>query len=116
MYFNYIERNYVVDSLSKESYSSTIRKRNFDIMRLNLQQCDKPIYLDLVNMVSAFKYVIDYKVSSELYVEQSRDEMVEEYTKEFIQCALDSLAHYGELLHFVKDTMELREALNDLLR
>ena len=94
---------------------SESRKRSLDIMRLNIHNCNVPIYLDLVNTVSTFKYVIDYKVNSELYVEQSPDEMVEEYTNEFIQCTKDSLMSKTSALYFVKDTFELKFIMDNLV-
>ena len=57
----------------------------------------------------------DYKINSDLYTDQSRDEMTIEYTKEFIKCTKDSLAHKGPLLHFVKDTLELKMVLDELI-
>ena len=115
MYFEYIKKHYDIDSISKESYRSPIRKRDLDIMRLNIHNCHKPVYVDLVNTVSAFKYVIDYKINSDLYVEQSKNEMVEEYTNEYIQCTLDSLASKRGSLLFVKDTIELKQVLDSLI-
>lgn len=117
MYFDFIKSSYsIVDSMPivKESYRSPIRKRDLDIMRLNCQDFSKLVYLDLVNTVSAFKYVIDYKIESELY-KLDRDDMVLEYTNEFIQCSLDSLDRKKEILYFVRDTFELRNVLNNLL-
>lgn len=115
MYFRFLKRHYDIDSISKESYQSPTRRRNLDVMRLHLHNCSKPIYLDLVNTVSAFKFVIDYKIDSELYVDQSNDEMTEEYTNEYIQCTLDSLDTKREFLYFVKDTIELQVVLDSLM-
>lgn len=81
-------------------------------MRVNISNCDKAIYIDLVNTVSAFKYVIDYKVNSELYVDQTPNEMVQEYTTEYIQCTYDSLKYHHSNLYLVKDTLELRDVFN----
>lgn len=114
-YTGFIKRNYEVDSIRKEIYKSEKRKRDYDISRLHIHNCKVPIYLDIATTASAFKYVIDYKINSDLYTDQSRDEMTIEYTKEFIKCTKDSLAHKGPLLHFVKDTLELKMVLDELI-
>jgi hypothetical protein len=59
--------------------------------------------------------VIDYKVGSELYVEQTPNEMVKEYTDEYIKCTYDSLKAKTSNLYFVKDTIELKEVLDNII-
>lgn len=115
MYFDFIKSHYPIDSISNETYRSPVRKRDLDIMRVNISNCYKAIYIDLVNTVSAFKYVIDYKVNSELYVDQTPNEMVQEYTTEYIQCTYDSLKSRHSNLYFVKDTLELRDVFNKII-
>lgn len=115
MYYDYMKHNYPVDSISKEVYRSPVRKRDLDIMRVNIHNHQGAIYLDLVNTVSAFKYVIDYKVGSELYVDQTPNEMVKEYTDEYIKCTYDSLKAKTSNLYFVKDTIELKEVLDNII-
>ena len=115
IYYDYMKYNYPVDSISKEVYRSPVRKRDLDIMRVNIHNHQSAIYLDLVNTVSAFKYVIDYKVGSELYVDQTPNEMVKEYTDEYIKCTYDSLKAKTSNLYFVKDTIELKEVLDNII-
>lgn len=116
MYYDFMKSNYAIDSISKEFYYSSTRKRNLDITRVNFTESQQPVYVDLVNTVSAFKYVIDYKMNSELYLDQTHDEMVSEYTQEYITCTKDSLNSKHTKLIFVKDTFELKKVLDDILK
>ena len=116
MYYDFMKSNYAIDSISKEFYYSSTRKRNLDITRVNFTESQQPVYVDLVNTISAFKYVIDYKMNSELYLDQTHDEMVSEYTQEYITCTKDSLNSKHAKLIFVQDTFELKNALDDILK
>lgn len=116
MYMDYIRCHYILDGVEKEIVHPKGRRREISITRLLLAGTDIPLYIDNANTVSAFKYVIDYKFcKSPIEIQETRDEMVEYYSREFIDRSMDSLATYSPNLHFVTDTTMFTHIIDSLL-
>ena len=115
MYMDYIGRHYPLQSVEKEIVHPSGRRREISITRLRLDGTALPLYIDNANTVSAFRYVIDYKFrESPTEIRETRDEMVDYYSREFIDRSLDSLSLYSAGLHFVTDTAMLSRTLDEL--
>lgn len=97
------------------------RKRGVALVQAEFQRNNIPIYLDYAHTVVAFKYVVDYKFNSAenpMKVDdtmENRDQMVREYTDEFILHTLQDLPDYAGQIHFVKTEEELRRILQQLI-
>ena len=93
------------------------RKRRVALVQAELKDCHTPIYLDYAHTVVAFQYVVDYKFNSAenpMKVEdtvENRDQMVREYTDEFIVHTLQDMNEFEDQIHFVKSEDELRNTI-----
>ena len=93
------------------------RKRGVALVQAELKDCHTPIYLDYAHTVVAFQYVVDYKFNSAenpMKVEdtvENRDQMVREYTDEFIVHTLQDMNEFEDQIHFVKSEDELRNTI-----
>ena len=115
MYTNYIASHYPLHGVEEEIVQPVGRSREISTTRLHIGGIDLPLYIDNANTVSAFKYVVDYKMrESPTQVHETRDEMVICYSEEFINSALDGLGPYAHSLHFVTDTTALAQVLDAL--
>ena len=73
------------------------RKRGISLVKVEFEDIDTPVYIDYANTVVAFKYVVDYKCNPEKNPQkidptaELKDEMVCQYTNEFIESKLEEL-------------------------
>lgn len=121
----HLNQVFLSDSLFAGFHSEEIavkeRKRGVALVRANLKDLHVPIYIDVANTVVAFKYVVDYKFNSKenpLKVDdtvENRDQMVREYTDEFILHTLQDMNKYAEQIHFVKSEDELRNIIKVII-
>lgn len=93
------------------------RRRAASIVRIQLDSLKTPVYYDLASTVKAIKSVVDYKYDGSRHQVQidttkvSRDEMVREYSLQFIRQTKEQLAEDSTLVHFVFSPQEMMEAL-----
>lgn len=96
------------------------RKRGVALVKTEIKDCQTPIFLDYAHTVVAFQYVVDYKFNSAenpMKVDdtvENRDQMVREYTDEFIVHTLQDMNEFAEQIHFVKSEDELRNTIKVL--
>ena len=98
------------------------RKRGISLVKADFEGIDIPIYVDHANTVVAFQYVVDYKCDPEknpMKIEPTielKDEMVQQYTNEFIESTLEELKEHSQYIHFVKSNEELKIQLDEILK
>lgn len=116
MYNSFAERNYPIDSVYREIVQAVGRRREISTVRLKIAGCNIPFYLDNANTVSAFSYVVDYKFrESPTEIKETKDEMVNYYSREFIECTYDSLQAYRNNVHFIMDTIMFQKVVDSLV-
>lgn len=98
------------------------RKRGISLVKADFEGIDIPIYVDHANTVVAFQYVVDYKCDPEknpMKIEPTielKDEMVLQYTNEFIESTLEELKEYSQYIHFVKSNEELKVQIDKIIK
>lgn len=115
MYDSYLKKHYEIDSnsISRQNIRVPSRRRDMTIVRIDFDSVS--VYVDNATTVSAFKAVIDYKLSNkDIDWGQDSNQMVKYYTDEFIKCSMDSLGLVAKYVHFVRDTNELDSILRVL--
>lgn len=96
------------------------RKRGISLVKVEFEDIDTPIYIDYANTVVAFKYVVDYKCNPEKNPQkinptaELKDEMVRQYTNEFIESTLEEIPGFASNVHFVKTSDELKTAIKQI--
>lgn len=106
---------------SSEEIAVKAHRGGVTLIRADFECTNAPVYIDQANTVVAFKYVVDYKFNSEENpikvddTKDNRDEMVREYTDEFILHTLQDLEEYRPYIHFVKSELELQRILNEII-
>lgn len=114
-YSNHLETNYNVDStcLSRKNIRVPSRHRDMTVVQIKFDSIT--VYVDNATTVSAFKAVIDYKLSNkDIDWGRNRDQMVQFYTDAFIQCSLDSLGAVASSVHFIRSTSEMDSVLTSI--
>lgn len=115
MYDTYLKFHYGIDStsISRQSIRVPKRRRDMTIVRIDFDSVS--FYVDNATTVSAFKAVVDYKLSNkDIDWGQDSSQMVQFYTNEFIKCSLDSLGAVAPYVHFIRDTNELSNVINQI--
>ena len=115
MYDGYLKAHYGIDStnISRQSIRVPSRRRDITIVRIDFDSVS--VYVDNATTVSAFKSVIDYKMSIwDIDWGMDSSQMVQLYTDKFINSSLDSLGSVAPHVHFVRDTNELESILNEI--
>ncbi len=116
MYDNYLKKHYGIDSTSISRRHIRVPRRRRDITIVQIDFDSTSVFVDNATTVSAFKSVIDYKMSvKDIDWGQDCDQMVRFYSNEFIKCAHDSLGSVSPYVHFIRDTNELDSIITNLL-
>lgn len=112
MYDSYLKAHYGIDStkISRQNIRVPSRRRDMTIVRIDFDSIS--VYVDNATTVSAFKSVIDYKMSiKDIDWGMDGSQMVQLYTDKFIRSSLDSLGAVAPHVYFVRDTNELDRVL-----
>ncbi|MCR5038645.1 MAG: toll/interleukin-1 receptor domain-containing protein [Bacteroidales bacterium] len=115
MYDSYLKAHYSIDSknISRQNIRVQSRRRDMTIVRIDFDSVS--VYVDNATTVSAFKSVIDYKMSiKDIDWGMDSSQMVQLYTDKFIKSSLDSLGAVAPHVHFVRDTNELKTILSEI--
>lgn len=115
MYDSYLKTHYGIDStnISRQNIRVPSRRRDMTIVQIDFDSIS--VYVDNATTVSAFKSVIDYKMSiKDIDWGMDSSQMVQLYTDKFIKSSIDSLGAVASHVHFVRDTNELDRVLNSL--
>lgn len=118
-YTDYIKRHYSFEGYVTENITIPGRPRAASVTKMLFTDHDIPIYKDDARTVTAFRSVIDYKLSDRnpVKVPQSdRERFTQTYTDSFVVFAERELPQYKSQVHYVKDTMELRKLLDRILK
>ena len=111
-YSNHLKTYYNIDSTCVSRQNIRVHSRHRDMTVVQIDFDSFSVYVDNATTVSAFKAVIDYKLShKDIDWKENEDEMVQSYTNEFIQCSLDSLGPIAPCVHFIRSTSELDSVL-----
>ena len=106
---------------SSEEIEVPERKRGISLVRAEFEGIDFPVYIDHANTVIAFQYVVDYKCNSDknpikiVPTKEIKDEMVQQYTTEFIESTMDIIPEYSSYVHFVKTKEELKTVIEKII-
>lgn len=115
MYDTYLKEHYGIDSTSISRQTIRVPRHHRDMTVVQIDFDSFSVYVDNATTVSAFKAVIDYKLSiKDIDWGQNQDQMVQFYTDEFIKCSQDSLGAVAPFVHFVRSTNELDSILMDI--
>lgn len=115
MYDSYLKTHYGIDStnISRQNIRVSSRRRDMTIVQIDFDSIS--VYVDNATTVSAFKSVIDYKMSiKDIDWGMDSSQMVQLYTDKFIKSSIDSLGAVASHVHFVRDTNELDGVLYGL--
>lgn len=118
-YDAFIMRHYEVDSFRVENINIPRRQRSSSVSKIFFKNTDIQIYKDEARTVSAFRSVIDYKLSSRNPVRvprEIRERFTQLYTDSFILYSQQKLGKYAKQVHFVRNTKELSAVLDSLLK
>ena len=114
-YSNHLISNYGIDSTSLSRKNISVQSRHRDMTIVQIDFDSFSVYVDNATTVSAFKSVIDYKLSNkDIDWGLNQDQMVQFYTDAFIQCSLDSLGAVAPCVHFIRNTREMDSVLIDI--
>ncbi|MBQ6237425.1 MAG: hypothetical protein IJK07_04320 [Bacteroidales bacterium] len=115
MYDSYLKVHYGIDSSNISRQSIRVQSRRRDITIIQIDFDSFSVYVDNATTVSAFKSVIDYKMSiKDIDWGMDSNQMVQLYPDKFIKSSLDSLGAFAPKVHFVRDTNELHKVLLNL--
>ena len=118
-YTNYIRSHYPFEGYETENIHIPTRYRASSITKIKFTDYDMPIYKDDARTVTAFRSVIEYKLSDKNPVDVPREikeKFTQTYTDSFVVFAERELPDYHDQVHYVKDTTELGHILDSLLK
>lgn len=111
-YSTHLKDNYGIDSTSVSRKNIRVQSRHRDMTIVQIDFDTFSVFVDNATTVSAFKAVIDYKLSiKDIDWGKNQDEMVQLYTDAFIKCSLDSMGAVAPYVHFVRSVNELDSIL-----
>lgn len=117
-YTSYINRHYPFEGYETENVRIPGRHRGSSITKLLFSDRDLPIYKDDARTVTAFRSVIEYKLSDRNPVEVPKDvreRFTQDYTDSFIVFAEQELPQFKHQVHYVRGTSELAKVLDHIL-
>lgn len=117
-YTSYIKRHYPFEGYVTEDVKIPGRHRGSSITKMKFANLDLPIYKDDARTVTAFRSVIEYKLSSKNPVnvpQEIRERFTQTYTDSFVVFAEQELPQFKHQVHYVKDTTQLGQILSKIL-
>lgn len=117
-YDDFMRHHYDFLGYQNENIQIPQRHRISSVSKIMISDNNTPIYKDDARTVSAFKYVIDYKLSPQNPVpvpKHIRERLTQLYTDSFITFTQRKLGELNRQVHFVRDTAEMGNILDSLL-